>query len=115
MTALLIFIFHQMYKNQFIFRKFGSYVNRILFTYVIMMASVMIYQFYGKAEGISIAIIMEMIIYFQFIFNHGSGEEKKRFWLADKKWATLFLLNVFMAEFSMGGTFEVLLYFFMSL
>ena len=117
MTALLIFIFHQMYKNQFIFRKFGSYVNRILFTYAIMMASVMIFQYYGKTEGISVSIIMEMIIYFQFIFNHGSGEEKKRFWLADKKWTTLFLLNVFMAEFSMGGTFDFQYYgshYFMS-
>ena len=47
MTALLVFVFHYMYRKGYAEKKFGTYINRIVAAYCIMMAGVLIFQYYG--------------------------------------------------------------------
>ncbi len=107
MTVLLIFMFERLYRDSFVKRRFSSYILEILFIYGIMMIGVMVFQYNSMKILVSIAIIAEMVVYINAILRknyfHESG---KVYWLADKKWSTMFLVDVFIAEFAMGATFD---------
>ena len=107
MTALLVFVFHYMYRKGYAEKKFGIYINRIVAVYCIMMAGVLIFQYYGNVMLVSASILLEMMIYLHYMFRYESGGKKEKiYWLVNRKWTTLFLLNVFIAEVGMGATFD---------
>ncbi|MCI2413596.1 MAG: hypothetical protein MPI47_09780, partial [Cuniculiplasma sp.] len=72
-----------------------------------MMIGVMIFQYESSVLIVSIAVLLEMIVYINAILrkNYFSGKGKV-YWLANKEWSTLFLMDVFIAEFAMGATFD---------
>ena len=107
MTALFIFLFEYLYRKEYAEKNFSTYLNRIIFTYFLMMVGVMIYQFDGNLIILGISIVTEMTLYLSAILRKSYFEgHGKVYWLADKKWSTAFLLNIFLAEFAMGTTFD---------
>ena len=107
MTALLIFVFESLYRENYVRKNFSRYLLQILLIYGIMMIGVMVFQYDSTVMIVSIAILLEMIIYINAILrkNYFSGKGKV-YWLADRKWSTFFLMDVFIAEFAMGATFD---------
>ncbi len=107
MTALLIFIFESLYRESYVNKNFSRYLLQILLIYGLMMIGVMIFQYESSVLIVSIAVLLEMIVYINAILrkNYFSGKGKV-YWLANKEWSTLFLMDVFIAEFAMGATFD---------
>ncbi len=107
MTVLLIFVFETLYRDNAVRKKFSSYMLEILLIYGVMMAGVMIFQYDSRVIVVSLAILLEMIVYLNSILRkdyfHDGG---KVYWLADRKWSTFFLIDIFVAEFAMGATFD---------
>lgn len=107
MTALFIFLFEYLYRKEYAEKNFARYLNRIIFTYFLMMLGVMIYQYSGNLDLLGGSIVLEMSIYLSAILRKDYFEgHGKIYWLADRKWSTLFLFNIFLAEFAMGATFD---------
>ncbi len=108
MTILLVYLFESLYRDNSINRGFANYVIEILLTYALMMIGVLFYQYDSDKIIVSVAIVLEMIIYINAIVRPGSFREKgKIIWIADRKWSTEFLLSIFIAEFAMGATFDL--------
>ncbi|MGP6207659.1 4Fe-4S binding protein [Cuniculiplasma sp. SKW3] len=107
MTALFILLFEYLYRKEYAEKNFSAYLNRIIFTYFLMMLGVMLYQLYGNLIVLGISIVIEMTLYLSAVLrkNYFEGHGKV-YWLADRKWSTMFLLNIFLAEFAMGATFD---------
>ncbi len=107
MTVLFIFLFEHLYRKQYVEKNFSTYMNRIIFTYFLMILGVMIFQYNGNLVILGSSIVLEMSIYLSAILHKNYFEgHGKVYWLSDSKWSTLFLLNIFLAEFAMGATFD---------
>ena len=107
MTILLVYLFESLYRQNFLSGGFARYVILIILTYSLMMAGVLLYQSDYVNSIVSIAIIVEMIIYINAILNKSYFKGgKKVYWLANRNWSTGFLISIFIAEFGMGATFD---------
>ena len=107
MTILLVYLFESLYRQNFLYGGFARYIILIILTYSLMMAGILLYQFDYVNSIVSIAIIVEMIIYIHAIVNtqYFKGGSKV-YWLANRRWSTAFLVSIFIAEFGMGATFD---------
>ena len=108
MTAFFIYIFETLYRKQSLMRAESNYVILLMCAYLLMMAGIFIWQIDRSLYLFSLSLVFEMVIYLRSItekdhFDKGS----KTYWLADKRWSFSFLLTVFIAEFFMGGTFDM--------
>ena len=63
MTILLVYLFESLYRQNFLTGGFARYVILIILTYSLMMGGILLYQYDYVNSIVSIAIIMEMIIY----------------------------------------------------
>ena len=108
MTIILVYLFESLYRDNSINTGFANYVIAILLTYALMMIGVLFYQYNSDKITVSMAIILEMIIYINAIVRPGYFRDKgKIIWIANRRWSTGFLLAVFIAEFAMGATFDL--------
>ncbi len=107
MTTLLVYLFESLYRQNFLTGGFARYIILIILTYSLMMGGILLYQYDYVNSIVSIAIIVEMIIYLYAIINASYFKGgKKVYWLANRRWSTAFLISIFIAEFGMGATFD---------
>ena len=107
MTTLLVYLFESLYRQNFLTGGFARYIILIILTYSLMMGGILLYQYDYVNSVVSIAIIVEMIIYLYAIINASYFKGgKKVYWLANRRWSTAFLISIFIAEFGMGATFD---------
>jgi polyferredoxin len=111
MTILFIYLFETFYRENFVRKHFSTYVLQVTLIYGIMTMGVMLYQYNGMKFLISFSIILEMVVYLHGILKKEYFQSKgKIYWVADKKWTTMFLLDIFLTEFAMGATFDFQFY-----
>jgi len=108
MTAFFIYLFETLYRKQSLMKSESSYIIFLICAYALMMAGIFVWQIDGNLIPFATGIIFEMAIYLIAITEKSHFEKGgKTYWLAKKRWSFSFLLSVFVAEFFMGGAFDM--------
>ncbi|WP_052266636.1 4Fe-4S binding protein [Picrophilus oshimae] len=109
MTGFFIYMFEHLYRKQSISSSSGRYIIWLLTGYSLMMGSIFLWQYNGSLILISISMIIYMSIYLNGILRY-SFNDKKFFWIANRRWSLIYMIMVFVSEFFMGATFDAQYY-----
>ena len=107
MTALFIFMFEYLARNNSVNKAVADYYLRLLAVYALMMAGLYLWKLDGDEFLFAVSIILEMALYFSLVMNSRRvvGAEKKS-WLLDSRWAFGVLTALFISEFFMGALLD---------
>ena len=88
MTALFIFMFEYLARNNSVNKAVADYYPKLLAVYALMIAGLYLWKLDGNEFLFAISIILEMALYFSLVMNSRRvvGAEKKS-WLLDSRWA----------------------------
>ena len=107
MIVLFIYFFEFMARNSVLDLNVSQYLFRLLSVYSLMMAGLFVWELYQSGTIFSIAIILEMLLYFYLVLGDRNQSGAKKSWLLDAKWTCGLISLIFVSEFFMGGLFDV--------
>ena len=108
MIGLLVFFYEYLFNHRTIANGIRTYFVALITIYAFMMAGLYIWIIQGSSLLFVISIIAEMVLYFNVILsgiNVESGKSKS--WMTDPWWVFAFLGMTFVAEYFMGGLFDI--------
>ncbi len=111
MIVLFIYVFEFLYTNRTLNLGLLNYIVCVTLAYSFMMAGLFVWFLDGDASVFVLSVTMEMIVYFYIVL-----EEKKlsslnlRSWQSMPFWVLALLGLLFVAEFFMGGAFDIYVY-----
>jgi polyferredoxin len=111
MIVLFIYVFEFLYANRTLNLGVLNYVVCLMFAYSLMMAGLFVWFLDGDASLFVLSVTIEMIVYFYVVL-----EEKKlnspnlRNWQSMPFWVFALLGLLLVAEFFMGGAFDIYFY-----
>lgn len=108
MIGLLIFFYEYLFNNRVIASGIRTYFVALITIYALMMAGLYIWIIQESSLFFVISIIVEMVLYFEVILsgkNIESGRSKS--WMVDPWWVFAFMAMTFVAEYFMGGLFDI--------
>ena len=108
MIGLLIFIYEYLFTNRMISAGVRQYLVALISIYALMMAGLYVWLIQGSSILFVLSIIAEMALYFNVILT-GRGIESSpaKSWMQDPWWVFAFLAMTFVAEYFMGGLFDI--------
>ncbi len=109
MTGFFIYMFEYLYKKQSLSNSSGRYIIELLIGYSLMMGSIFLWQYNKSLFLISISMVIYMAIYLNGILKY-KFNDRKFFWISNKKWSLIYMIMVFTSEFFMGATFDAQYY-----
>jgi polyferredoxin len=108
MIGLLIFFYEYLFNHNSIASGMRRYLVALMGIYGLMMAGLYIWLIQGNSLLFIISIIAEMGLYFNAILSGKSVESGDlKSWLLDPWWVFAFLALTFVAEYFMGGLFDI--------
>ena len=111
MIVLFIYIFEFLYKNRTLNSAMLNYMVCLMGAYALMMAGLFVWFLDGDASVFVLSVVVEMLVYFYIVL-----EERKlsslqlRSWQSMPFWVFALLGLLFVAEFFMGGAFDIYAY-----
>ena len=111
MIVLFVYVFEFLYKNRTSNRATLNYLALLMFAYALMMAGLFVWFLDADATIFVSSVMVEMVVYFYIVF-----EEKRlssmqlRSWQSMPFWVLALLGLLFVAEFFMGGVFDIYAY-----
>jgi polyferredoxin len=108
MIGLLIFFYEYLFKNRTIANGVRTYFVALMAIYALMMAGLYIWLVQGSSFFFVVSILAEMGLYFGIVLR-GTGIEsgQSKSWMLDPRWVFAFLALTFVAEYFMGGLFDI--------
>lgn len=108
MIGLLIFFYEYLFKHNSVASGMRRYLVALMGIYSLMMAGLYIWLIQGSSLLFVISILAEMGLYFNAILSGRSVESGDlKAWLLDPWWVFAFLALTFVAEYFMGGLFDI--------
>ncbi len=108
MIGLLIFFYEYLFNNRIIANGMRTYFVALISVYAFMMAGLYIWLIQGSALLFVLSIVAEMGLYFSVILTGKNIESgKSQSWMLDPWWVFAFLGMTFVAEYFMGGLFDI--------
>ncbi len=109
MVGLLIFVYEFLFKHRMITSVIRWYLLALISMYALMMAGLYVWEVENSVLLFVISVIGEMAVFFDAVLS-GKGVEssKSRSWLNDPWWVFGFMSMTFIAEYFMGGLFDIL-------
>ncbi len=108
MIGLLIFFYEYLFNHRMIASGMREYLVALMSIYAFMMAGLYVWLVQGSALIFVCSIIAEMVLYFSVILTGKSVESSKaKSWMSDPWWVFAFLGMTFVAEYFMGGLFDI--------
>jgi polyferredoxin len=108
MIGLLIFFYEYLFKHNSVASGMRRYMVALMGIYALMMAGLYVWLIQGNSLLFVISIIAEMGLYFNAILSGKSVESGElKSWLLDPWWVFAFLALTFVAEYFMGGLFDI--------
>ncbi|MHB2037359.1 MAG: 4Fe-4S binding protein, partial [Nitrososphaerales archaeon] len=114
MIGLLVIIFEYMYKERLLNDSVRKYLFALISLYGVMMTGLFIWITQDNSLLFVVAILGEMILYFNaalaqssFKKNSISSSAATKSWMSDPWWVFGFLLMTLVAEFFMAGLIDV--------
>ena len=111
MILLFIYIFEFLYRNRTLSQGVLGYLVSIMLAYALMMAGIFVWLLDSDASLFVTSLIVEMVVYFYVVLDQGRlSSPKFRGWQSMPFWVLGLLGFLFVAEFFMGGAFDVYAY-----
>lgn len=108
MIGLLIFFYEYLFNHRSISVGIRQYLVALMAIYALMMAGLYVWLIQGSSLLFVISIIAEMTLYFNAIIRGGNIEASPaKSWMLDPWWVFAFLGLTFVAEYFMGGLFDI--------
>jgi len=109
MIVAVIVVLEFLFRNRSPAVGASNYVLRLIGAYALMMAGLFLWLMDGDVLLFAISIIAEMTIYFGIVLNEKSLVSPPLVnWQSNSLWAFALLGGVFVAEFFMGGIFDIM-------
>jgi polyferredoxin len=104
MIVLFVFLMEFLYRNRTFANGFATYLVRLLPIYGLMMAGVFVWQVYGNVGPFALAVVLEMVVFFEAIVRVEKFEAPSGFsWQLKAFWTFQVLFWVFVSELFMGA------------
>ena len=108
MIGLLIFFYEYLFNHRMISSGIRNYLVALMSIYALMMAGLYVWLIQGSSLLFVLSIIAEMGLYFNAILTGGNIEASPaKSWMQDPWWVFAFLGMTFVAEYFMGGLFDI--------
>ena len=110
MVGLFVYLMDLLYRRRSLAEGLARYLARLLPVYAVMMLGVFLWTFYGNALLFAVAVLLEMVVFFDAVIRAGSlGGPASFAWQERPAWTTGVLANVFVSELFMGAALSWLL------
>jgi polyferredoxin len=111
MIVLFIYIFELLYKNRTLNSATLNYLVCLMGAYALMMAGLFVWFLDGDASVFVLSVIVEMTVYFYIVLEEKKlGSPDLKSWQSMPRWVFALLGMLFVAEFFMGGAFDIYAY-----
>jgi polyferredoxin len=111
MIVVFIYIFEFLYRNRTLNSATLSYLVCLMLAYALMMAGLFVWFLDGDASIFVLSVIVEMTVYFYIVLEDKKlSSPQLRSWQSAPFWVLAILGLLFVAEFFMGGTFDMYAY-----
>ena len=111
MIVLFIYMFEFIYKNRELNSAKLSYLVSLMLAYALMMGGVFLWFMGGSPSLFVLSVVVEMSVYFSVLLNEGKlGSPELKSWQSLPYWVFGLLGLLFVAEFFMGGAFDIYFY-----
>ncbi len=108
MIGLLIFFYEYLFNHRLISSGIRHYLVALIAIYALMMAGLYVWLVQGSSLLFVLSILAEMGLYFNAILRGGNIEASPaKSWMQDPWWVFAFLGLTFVAEYFMGGLFDI--------
>jgi polyferredoxin len=108
MIGLLIFFYEYLFNHRSIAAGIRRYLVALISVYALMMAGLYVWLIQGSSLLFVVSILAEMVLYFDVILSGKSVESGDlKSWMVDPRWVFAFLAMTFVAEYFMGGLFDI--------
>ena len=108
MIGLFVYLFEYLYRHRQFADPFATYLVELVSVYGLMMVGVFVWQYFGDATTLAVAIVLEMVVVYVAVarpqrFAEGPGTP----WQLRPAWTFALLSGVFVAEVCMGAILSV--------
>ncbi len=111
MIGLLIYVYEFLFNHRLITNVARAYLVALLGAYATMMAGLYLWLVVGNSLLFVLSIVAEMVIYFDVLLMGKQAESSKSTsWMLTPWWVFGFLGLTFIAEYFMGGLFDIQYY-----
>jgi polyferredoxin len=108
MIGLLIFFYEYLFNHRTISSGIRQYLVGLMTIYALMMAGLYVWLVQGSSFLFILSIVAEMVLYFNTVLVGGNIEASpSKSWMLDPWWVFAFLGMTFVAEYFMGGLFDI--------
>ena len=108
MIALIVYQMEYLYRHRELNAYLARYTVRLLAVYGAMMAGLFVWVQYGSASLFAVAIVAEMVLYFEAVLGPERFAAEEPFaWQQRADWAFALMACVFVAELFMGALLDV--------